>query len=245
MTRADESTREPNAVERSGTFRVYRVVDSVPHINLQSTDDLQLYTVFQSGYTTLQPAVDALETGDLVEATLAGDPSDPSEAWQLTDVHVIESVEMDFAVGVDLPAVATDLWDPETPEPRFTTLHATDCDDDGDDENGDESENIDPEEPVAAVGVQPRDPLPNGAFVPNVLTGLLPLESVLKSVPGIGDAAEEVLFLDADLPDAESYSRPFGVVVLFTERDTDLAEQFRERYDCPRGEDSRPDFDPY
>jgi hypothetical protein len=226
---------DPDTVERSGTFRVYRVVDSVQHINLQAVGDPTLYTVYQSGYNTLQPTVDALDTGDLVEATLSGDPSDQSEAWRLTNLHVTDSVEMDFAVDVDLPSVATDLWDPDTAEPTFTTL-VTD-----EERDSDSTESS----PVAACGIQPREPLPNGAFVPNVLTGLLPLESVLQSVPGTDDPAAEVLFLDADPPDSDDYSRPFGVVVLFTETGTDVARQFREQYDCPRGEDSRPAFDPY
>lgn len=241
MRDRDESvgTGETQSVERSGTFRVYRVVESVAHINLQAVEEQTLYTVYQSGYTTLQPTVDSLETGDLVEATLSGDPSDQSEAWRLTDVHVVGGVEMDFAVGVDLPSVATDLWDPDTAQPKFTTLV-------GDESDGSETgKPADASGPVAACGVQPRDPLPNGAFVRNVLTGLLPLESVLESVPGIGDPAAEALFLDADTPDSSDYTRPFGVVVLFTETGTDLAEQFREQYDCPPGEDSRPEFDPY
>lgn len=248
MTDGDESVGEststdepvtasdPDTVERSGTFRVYRVVDSVPHINLQAVDEQTLYTVYQSGYNTLQPTVDSLDTGDLVDATLSGDPSDQSEAWRLTDLHVTDSVEMDFAVGVDLPSVATNLWDPDTAEPTFTTL-ATD-EESGSDPSAESNS-------VAACGIQPREPLPNGAFVPNVLTGLLPLESVLQSVPGTDKPAAEVLFLDADQPDSDDYSRPFGVVVLFTETNTDLAGQFREQYDCPRGEDSRPAFDPY
>ncbi len=56
--------------QRSGRFRVYRVVPSVPHLNLQAVDELTLYTVYESGYETIQESVDTLRTGDLIEATI-------------------------------------------------------------------------------------------------------------------------------------------------------------------------------
>jgi hypothetical protein len=99
--------------------------------------------------------------------------------------------------------------------------------------------------PVGVCGVQPRAPLPNGAFVLGVLTGLLPLESEFGSVPKVGDPAVEAVFLDSDPPDASSYAWPYGVVYLFTRPSTALAERLRERYDCPLDADSRPAFDPY
>ena len=36
--------------ERASVFRVYRVVEAVPHINLFDTEGARLYTVFQGGY---------------------------------------------------------------------------------------------------------------------------------------------------------------------------------------------------
>lgn len=213
-------------VERSGRFRVYRVVESVPHLNLQAVGSARLYTVYESGYGDIQPAVDDLTTGDLVEATLDGDPAADDEPWRLTDLDRVGRVTMDFAVDVDPPAAAREAWSPGQTEPAFAVLE----------EDG---------EAVGACCVQPRDPLPNGAFVPNVLTGLLPLESTLSSVPGVGEPATEVLFLDPDPPDATSYSLPYGVLVCFTAAAERLPGEFRDRYDCPRHEATRPDFDPY
>ncbi|PSP64256.1 hypothetical protein BRC79_10370 [Halobacteriales archaeon QH_8_67_27] len=212
--------------ERSGRFRVYRVVESVPHLNLQTTESPTLYTVYQSGYGDLQGAVDDLRTGDLVEATLEGDSTAEDEAWQLTDLDRVGGVAMDFAVDVDPPDVARDLWTPELTEPACAVLT------EGDD-------------PVGVCCVQPRDPLPNGAFVPNVLTGLLPLESMLTALPEIGESAAEALFLDPDPPGATTYSHPYGVVLLFTDSAASLPDRFRETYDCPRDGDTRPEFDPY
>ncbi|QPV64680.1 hypothetical protein I7X12_08770 [Halosimplex litoreum] len=213
-------------VERSGRFRVYRVVESVRHVNLQAVDSAQLYTVYESGYADIQPAVDDLTTGDLVAATLAGDPDADEEPWRLTDVERVGGVAMDFAVGVEPPDVAREAWTPGLTEPVVTVLE----------EDG---------EPVGACCVQPRDPLPGGAFVPNVLTGVLPLESTLSAVPGVGGPATEVLVLDPDQPDATSYSLPYGVLVCFTAAADRLVAEFRHRYDCPRHEDTRPEFDPY
>ena len=59
------------------------------------------------------------------------------------------------------------------------------------------------------------------------------------------EAARERAAIDPDPPDAESYTAPFGVVVLFTDRAEELPDRFREAYDCPRGADTRPAFDPY
>jgi hypothetical protein len=64
-------------------------------------------------------------------------------------------------------------------------------------------------------------------------------------LPEMGEPATEALFLDPDPPDAEAYSSPFGVALLFTDDAVALPDRFREAYDCPRGADTRPDFDPY
>lgn len=217
--------------DRSGQFRVYRVVDSVPHVNLQAVDDATLYTVYQSGYDGtgedgLQATVDGLRTGDLIEATLSGDPAAEEDPWRLTDCERVGGVEMGFAVDVTPPAVARDLWSPGESDPVCGVL-------------------TEGEERVGVCCLQPREPLPNGAFVPNVLTGLLPMESFLSSVPNVGDPATEALFLDPDPPEASSYSAPYGVVLLFTAAAAELPDRFREAYDIPRGEDTRPEFDPY
>jgi len=211
---------------RSGRFRVYRVVESVPHCNLQAVAEPTLYTVYDAGYDAIQPAVDDLRTGDLVEATLSGDPDAPDEPWRLTAVDRLDGVEMGFAVDVAPPDVARELWTPGLTEPACAVLS----------EGG---------EPVGVCCVQPREPLPSGAFVPNVLTGLLPLESLLSSVPELGEPAVEALFLDPDPPDASAYTVPYGVVLLFTEAADELPARFRSAYDCPRDADTRPDFDPY
>jgi hypothetical protein len=213
-------------VERSGRFRVYRVVESVPHLNLQAVEEPRLYTVYQSGYGDLQATVSDLRTGDLVAATPSGDPEAPDEAWRLTAVERVGGVAMDFAVGVDPPAVATDLFEPGQVESACTTL-------------------TDGGDAVGACCVQPRDPLPDGRFVPNVLAGLLPMESQFASVPGVGAPAAEALVLDPDPPDTDAFSRPYGVVLFFTAAGRALADEYRDRYDCPRDADTRPDYDPY
>jgi hypothetical protein len=213
-------------VERSGTFRVYRVTESVPQINLQATETPTLYSVYQTGYGDRQEAVDALETGNLVEATLEGDPTADGEPWRLARFERVGDVQIGFAVDVTPPDVARELWTDGQTDPATTVLTA-----DG--------------SSVAACGVQPRAPLPNGAFVPNVLTGLVPLEPQFASVPGVGDPAVEALFLDPDPPGAGSHTTPYGVLLLFTAAGTTLADRFRETYDCPRGADTRPEFDPY
>lgn len=211
---------------RTGRFRVFRVVESVPHLNLQAVASPTLYTVYQSGYGALQAAVDDLRTGDLVEATLDGDPDADSEPWRLTAVECVDRVRMDFAVDVTPPDVARDAWTPGQTDPSYTVLT----------EAGD---------PVGVCCLQPRAPLPSGAFVPNVLAGLLPLETQLASVPGIDEPAAEVLFLDPDPPDVATHSVPYGVAMLFTDRGATLADRFRETYEIPLDGDTRPDYDPY
>jgi hypothetical protein len=215
-------------MDRSGRFRVYRVVEAVPQINLQAVASPTLYSVYQSGYAdpTLQAAVDDLETGDLVEATIEGDPNDDAEPWRLTAVDVVGGVDAAFAVDVDPPDLAREAWSPGRTEPAYAVVT----------EDGD---------PIGVCGVQPRDPLPNGAFVPNVLTGLVPLEPHFDAVPEVGDPAVEAVFLDPDPPDASSYSLPYGVVFLFTRPGTTFAERLRAEYGCPLGADTRPAFDPY
>lgn len=213
-------------MERSGRFRVYRGVESVPHINVQAVDSPTLYSVYRSGYDTHQSAVDDLETGDLIEAALTGDPDDDAEPWRLTAVERIDRVRTAFAVDVDPPDVARDCWTDGQTESAYAVL----TEDGG---------------PIGVCGVQPRDPLPNGAFVPSVLTGLLPLEAQFESVPEVGDPAAEAVFLDPDPPDASSYAWPYGVAFLFTRPSTALADRLRRRYDCPLDADTRPDVDPY
>jgi len=212
--------------ERSETFRVYRVTESVPQINLQATETPTLYSVYQTGYGDQQDAVDALDTGDVVEATLEGDPAADEELWRLQRFERVGGVQMGFAVDAEPPDVARELWTEGQTEPATAVLT----------EDG---------SAVGACGVQPREPLANGAFVPNVLTGLLPLEPQFASVPGVGDPAVEALFLDPDPPGAGTHTTPYGVVLLFTAAGATLAERFRETYDCPRGADTRPAFDPY
>ncbi len=213
-------------VEQSGQFRVYRVVDSVPHCNLQATDSSTLFTVYQSGYDTLQPDVDRLRTGDRIEATLAGDPAAGDEPWRLRTLEPIDAVEMGFAVDVRPPDVARDLWTPGRSDPTYAVLQ-------------------DDDQAVGLCGVQPREPLPSGAFVPNVVTGLLPLERHFLEIPKLGQPAAEALFFDPDPPGVSSFTEPYGVVLFFTEGGRALADRFRDVYDCPRGQDTRPEFDPY
>jgi hypothetical protein len=213
-------------MERSGRFRVYRGVESVPHINVQAVDAPTLYSVYRSGYDDHQPAVDGLETGDLIEATLAGDSDDEAEPWRLTAVDRVGRVRTAFAVDVDPPDVARDRWTPGRSTPAYTRLT----------EDG---------KPIGVCGVQPRDPLPDGAFVPSVVTGLLPLEREFDTVPMVDEPAVEAVFLDPDPPDASSYARPYGVVFLFTRASTAFATRLRETYDCPLEADTRPAFDPY
>lgn len=212
--------------EHRSVFRVYRVVDAVPHINLFDTDATRLYTVYQSGYGERQPAVDDLQTGDRIEATLGGDPDDAEEAWSLLSFERRDRVAMDFAIDAEVPDVATELWEPGLEQPASTALE----------EDG---------EPVAECFVQPRAPLPGEAFVPSVLTGLVPMESLLTELPAVGRPPTDALFIDPDTPNTDSYSHPYGVAVLFTAGADELLTEFRERYDLPADADNRPEYDPY
>ncbi len=213
-------------IERSGRFRVYRVTESVPHINLQAIDSPTLYTVYQTGYGDLQRSVDGLVTGDLVAATLEGDPTAEREPWRIQRLERVGGVETGFVVDAQPPDVAREAWTAGETEPTSTVLS----------EDG---------TPVGACLVQPRDPLPDGAFVSSVMTGLLPLEEQFTSVPGVGEPAAEALFIDPDPPDTGAFSVPYGVALLFTERGRSLADRFRDVYNCPRGTETRPEFDPY
>ncbi|WP_276271197.1 hypothetical protein [Haloarcula litorea] len=215
--------------ERTGRFRVYRVVESVPHLNFFDTDATRLYTVYQSGYGDRQDRIDALRTGDLVEATLAGDPEDADEAWSIRSLERVGGVRMHFAVDADPPAVAADRWEAGLREPAAAPIEA-----DG--------------EAVGVACVQPRDPLPGGTFVPSVLTGLVPMEETLADLPTVGGAAGDALFVDPDPPDADHFSRPYGVALFFRAdapgADAALAE-YLDRYGVDPDGDSRPDHDPY
>jgi len=213
---------------RSGRFRVYRVVEAVPHYNFQAVGEPRLYTVYQSGYDDgLSAVVDDLATGDLVSATLAGDPDDDTEPWRIDEIDREEGgVAVAVATDIDPPAVAVDAWEPGATQPVCRTL-------------------VEDGEPVGACCVQPREPLPDEAFAPSVLTGLLPLESEFAAVPGVDEPAAEALFLDPDPADAGTYEAPYGVALFFTADADDLPARFRDRYDLPRGADTRPEFDPY
>jgi hypothetical protein len=208
----------------TGRFRVYRVFEAVPHINVRDAETGTLYTVYQSGYTD-QDAVDALRTGDLIEATLSGDPTDDDEPWRIEDHEPCGGVTTDFVVDEPMPEAARTHWHEGDTQPRFVALG----------EDG----------PVGVCAIQPREALPRGAFVPNVLTGLLPLEDLFQSPPIIDGPAAEVVFVDADPPDADRYTKPYGVALVFGEDGRELADRYRSEYDLPRGEDSRPDYDPY
>jgi hypothetical protein len=207
-------------------FRVYRVVESVPHINLFDTEGTRLYTAYQSGYGDRQSDIDGLRTGDLVEATLSGDPDDPDEAWSIQSVERVGGVGMAFAVDADPPAVAGELWTEGQERPSTTTLAREG-------------------EPVAEVAVQPRAPLPGGAFVPSVLTGLVPMEERLAELQSVGEPVADALFVDPDPPDADRYSRPFGAVVFFSAAGQELLEAFCATYGIDPAADSRPEYDPY
>ena len=211
---------------RAGRFRVYRVVESVAHINLFDTEETRLYTAYQSGYGDRQAEIDALRTGDLVEATLGGDPDDSEEAWSIQSVERVDRVRMAFAVDADPPAVAEELWTEGQERPATTALEW----------EGD---------PVAEVAVQPRAPLPGGSFVPSVLTGLIPMEDRLGELQSVGEPVTDALFVDPDPPDAARYSRPFGAIVFFSAAGQPLRDEFYAAYDIDPSEDTRPAYDPY
>jgi len=210
----------------AGRFRVYRVVESVPHINLFDTEAARLYTAYQSGYGDSQADIDGLRTGDLVEATLGGDPDDPDEAWSIQSIERVDRVRMAFAVDADPPTVAEELWTDGQEHPSTTVL---------------EWEG----EPVAEVAVQPRAPLPGGAFVPSVLTGLVPMEDRLGELQSVGEPVTDALFVDPDPPDTDRYSRPFGAVVFFSAAGEGLRDEFYATYDIDPAADTRPAYDPY
>jgi len=222
---------------RSGQFRVYRAVESVRHINFQAVGEPQLYSVHETGYPAEQQAsVDDLQTGDLVAATLEGDADAPNEAWRVVSVTRKQRVPFGFAVDLApeaLPQAAQTLAVDagfETAEPPVEPAGATLSADGAD---------------VGECWIQPRATLPNDAFVPNVVTGLLPIEPWLTDLPAVGSPATEVLVLDTAAPPAERYDTPYGVFLFFTEAGREVATDYRDRYDCPRAIDSRPDFDPY
>jgi hypothetical protein len=71
------------------------------------------------------------------------------------------------------------------------------------------------------------------------------MEPWLTELPSVGEPATHALFIDPDPPDADQYSRPYGVVVLFADGADEVLTEFRELYDCPPEVDTRPDYDPY
>lgn len=218
-----------------GTFRVYRVLDAVAHLNLLDTDERRLYTVFESGYPDrLQETIDGLATGDLVTGTVTGEPNEPDEPWRLRDVErqPQRSVSIDFATGVRYPDVARETWSaaveaagdgPVRPTGRALGHDGT---------------------PAGEVWIQPRSALPDGAFTLPALAGRLPLEPLLRDLPYAGGRPGELLVVDADGPGAAT-TEPYGVLLFFTPEGRALADRYRERWGLPRGADSRPSFDPY
>jgi len=88
---------------------------------------------------------------------------------------------------------------------------------------------------ITECWIQPQATLPNNVFVPNVVTGLLPIEPLLTDLPALGVPATEVLILDTAAPTAERYETPYGVFVFFTAAGRAFASDYRDRYDCPRG----------
>lgn len=222
---------------RTGTFRAFRIVPAVHHINLFDVDAGRLYTVYQTGYSeALQATVDDVRTGDLLDATLVGDPEAPDEAWRLTRAapDTERSVAVDFAVDLApeaLPAPVAD--DPERRERAATEPVGTVLEHEG--------------RPVGELWCQPREPLPDGAFASNVLSGLLPLETLLAALPELGERPAELLVLDTAAPDDRTFEVPFGVFVALTEAGEPVGDDLRERYGLPldRTADTRPAFDPY
>jgi hypothetical protein len=218
-------------------FRVYRGVSAVDHINLYGADTERLYSVYRRGYDDeFQATVDSLRTGEMVLATLVGDPEAPEEAWRLAKVGRDDrlSVAMAFVDGLDpddLPGPIRenpDVRERAATEPAGVTLERDD-------------------RPVGEIWCQPRDPLPHEMFLLNVLTGLVPLESHLGGLPEIDVIPAEVLVLDTATPVADSYDTAFGVFVFLTAAGRSYGDELRERYGLPldRAADTRPDFDPY
>jgi len=220
-------------------FRVYRVLPAVLQVNLFDVAADRLYTVFQSGYPdALQATVDDLSTGDLVGATLAGDPGAADEPWRLVEAtrDPAESRPVGFATGVDYPAVAHEVWG-----------EATAAADDGSVRGPvrPTGRALGPDGDAGEVWVQPRDALPGGGFTLAVLAGRVPLEPVLGDLEEAGAPAAELLVVDSDDPAATSHRDPFGVFLAFTDSGQPLADRYRERWGVERGDDSRPDVDPY
>lgn len=220
---------------RESTFRVYRVLAAVKHLNLLDVEADRLYTVYQAGYPEdLQPAVDDLATGDLIAATVEGDPAADEEAWRLVALDRVGGVAVAFATGVDrLPRVAREVWatvDPDDPAPAGRPLGT-------DDAAG----------PVGECWVQPRAALPDGAFVEHVLAGVVPLEPWFESLPYVGEPTAELLVVDPDEPGEPGGgpTAPYGVLLFFTAAGRDLADRYRARWGLDRGTDTRPDVDPY
>lgn len=217
----------------SGRFRVYRVFPAVPHLNLLDVETSRLYTVYRDGYADRQSAVDALRTGDLITATLSGDPDEPGEAWRVESLERRGGVAHAVATDVDLPDVARECWAARA-----------------DDATGPAGVAVTGEDAKAPVGecwVQPRDPLPDGAWARSVLTGLVPMEHLFDGLPQTGVVPSEVLVLDPDPVDAASYRLPYGVAVFLGESGRALGDDLRERYgrSLDRRDDDRPAFDPY
>ncbi|MFB6118962.1 hypothetical protein [Halosegnis sp.] len=221
----------------SGRFRVYRVLGAVLHINLFDVADRRLYSVYQTDYPApLQSTVDSLATGDMIEATVTGDPEAPQEPWRLeaAEREDTASVDIDFAVGVEYPDVARQTWERALAEASEEGVVPT----------GRALGTQEGDEAAGEVWVQPRDSLPDGGFTPAVAAGRLPLEPWLERLPYADAPAEELLAIEASDPD-EPVREPYGVFLFFTKAGRGLADRYRERWDLPRGADSRPDFDPY
>jgi len=219
-----------------GTFRVYCVVDAVAHLNVLDVESNTLYTVYESAYPDdVQRPVDDLVTGDLVEATIAGDPEIPDEPWRFTAIEPAGGVTVDFVTGVAYPEVAREAW-------------AAAVDEAGDDPVRPTGRSLGVKEhdgAVAEAWVQPRDALPDGGFLPSVLAGTLPLEPWFQGLPYADAPASELLVVDSSEVDASDPRDPYGLFLFFTEAGRPLADRYRDRWELSRGADSRPAFDPY
>jgi hypothetical protein len=222
---------------RTGRFRLFRVLPAVPHLNLFDPESRRLYTVHGSNYRDdLQSRLDGFRTGDLLEGTLVGAPADPEAPWRLARAERDSDASVSLAFASDvapeaLPAAVRD--DDELRERAATDPVGRTLEHDG--------------HAVGEVWLQPRDPLPEDLFLPNVLAGLVPMEPWFERLPEVGDPAAEALVLDTAGPEATTFDQPFGVVVFLTEAGRDLGDHFRDRYGLPtdRTADTRPDMDPY